>query len=192
MRNIRVFLSSGFLMAAFSAPVLAQGSDIVGPYVGANVGFHTIDDEGTGLDVDGFLLGGFVGYNFATYNQLYFGVEGNFNIGTNAIDSDFGGSAHVGYAFSPTSRAFLRGGYQAVNLDINELVRDLVGDDVFDELQDEFEEEFENVGGDDTEGGALIGVGLEFDIIENGAIRLTVDTIEFDSARVTTGFSFRF
>ena len=130
MRNIRVFLSSGFLMAAFSAPVLAQGSDILGPYVGANVGFHTSDDEGTG--------------------------------------------------------------YQAGNLDINELVRDLVGDDVFDELQDEFEEEFENVGGDDTEGGALIGVGLEFDIIENGAIRLTVDTIEFDSARFTTGFSFRF
>ncbi|MEM7570734.1 MAG: outer membrane beta-barrel protein [Pseudomonadota bacterium] len=191
MKQIYTFLA---LLAAtsFITPALAQTStksaNILKPYVGASAGYHTVDDGDVGIDADGLIYGGFVGINFAHYRWFYFGVEGNFHLGSNAIDYEYGGTAHIGYLFTPNFRAFVRGGYQEIDFDTVSLTEDAIGRDL---TQTEIDA-INDADLEDAEGGALVGLGVEFDVMQHGSVRLGVDTIEFDSARGYAGFLFRF
>ncbi|MEM6682157.1 MAG: outer membrane beta-barrel protein [Pseudomonadota bacterium] len=181
-----------------TAPALAQGA-----YVGAQIGYHDID---TGLDEDdqalvgddfginGVLYGLYGGYDFEINDDFIAGVEVNFNLATSDLDSDYGVAARVGYKASDSTLLFARGGYQEVNLDaLNvavEVAEAINGGPISDAERDALEAGIDDV--DDSDGGFLIGIGGEFMLQDNLALRVAFDTIEFDSTRLTAGFAFKF
>lgn len=111
---------------------------------------------------NGAIFGGYVGVNAPVGEQFVVGVEGNANLGTNDIDAEYGVSAHAGVR-AGTGLVFARIGWQQV-----ELENGLEGDDV------------------------LYGIGGQFPINERSSFRVVVDTIDFDTTRVTGGVSFNF
>ena len=178
LRNFRLALSAAALIAG--TPALAQVADqgpppapaTSGAYVGISGGYHDLFDNDFGKD-GGAIFGGVVGYDITltpeTPSSVVIGVEGNFHLGTGAIDSEYGAAARVGYKFPSGGVAYVRGGYQEVNFDVGKLANvDGVDDDQF----------------DDTDGGYLVGVGGEFPLNGSAArLRVGVDTIEFDTWR---------
>jgi outer membrane immunogenic protein len=107
---------------------------------------------------------------------LTLGVEGNYHLGTNAIDSEYGVAARLGFPIGATSQLFVKGGYQWVDFDLGTVIGGLVP-----------------AGSDDTDGDYLVGVGGEFGIGDSPArIRVGVDTISFDTVRATAGVIFKF
>lgn len=169
------------------------------PYIGLQGGYHHFDefdlsDFGGSDDytVDGLIYGAYAGVHVPVgTGGLIVGAEGNFNFGNSVIDNDYGLSAHIGYNLGGGSIVFLRGGYQWVDLDIAELASELndeLGgdDDDLDEILDELDTS------DDTDGDYLVGVGGDFAVGQNTALRLAVDTISFDTVRLTAGAGFRF
>lgn len=164
-------LAVASLVAA--APAVAQDAPSSSGqfYVGAIGGYHSLEADVPGSD-GGAIFGGVLGYDVTTPSNLVLGVEGNFQVGTDAIDSDYGVAARVGYRFPSGGIAYVRGGYQWVNLDINNLVGQNVG----------------NIGVDDTIDDYLVGVGGEFPL-SNSRMRLRVgiDTVSFDTVRPTAG-----
>ena len=111
------------------------------------------------------------GVDVPVNDTLFVGVEGNYNIGTDAIDDEYGVAARLGIRPSDNTKLYVRGGYQEVDLDL-EAILDA-------ELPDGLE---------DSDGDYLVGVGGEFGLPgSNIAIRAGVDTIAFDSLRATAG-----
>ena len=180
----------GASVAAIALPAAAHAQ----AYAGVSGGYHdlgvdgAVEDEfdGSGFDVqvdDGSaIIGGFLGYDFPVGTGAFAGLEGNFHIGTGAIDSEYGASARFGFADAGGAKYYLRGGYQEVNLDYAEIIT--VDGITFDD--DDF------VGLDDTVGDFLIGAGVDFPMGTGTMLRVNLDTVGFDTLRATAGFGFRF
>ena len=112
--------------------------------------------------LDGGLFGGYLGFNAPVGETLVAGIEGNANIGTSDISAEYGASAHLGFR-TGTGLVFGRIGYQEVDLKRGP-----------------------------SDGDILYGVGGEFGLGPSSAFRVTLDTIDFDSTRVTAGITFHF
>ncbi len=175
-------------VAALTVPSAAFAQDAGQPEVtvGANVGYHDLGIEGiediAGPDASdgGAIFGGFVAVDFPVSQNFFVGVEGNANIGTDAIDADYGASARLGYRAENGTKVYLRGGYQWVDVDAAALAG--VDGDLFDE---------DDLGIDTTVGDYLVGAGVEVPVGQV-SIRGNVDTISFDTLRLTAGVGFRF
>jgi outer membrane immunogenic protein len=112
--------------------------------------------------LDGGLFGGYLGFNAPVGETLVAGLEANANVGTSDISAEYGASAHLGFR-TGAGLVFGRVGYQEVDLD-----------------------------GGPSDGDILYGLGGEFGLGTSTAFRVTLDTIDFDSTRLTAGISFHF
>ena len=169
-------LSTVVAVAAMAAasPAMAQDADSeAGLYAGLNAGYHDLGDNSFGDD-DGFIYGGFVGVDVPVGETLIIGAEANYTLGTGVIDSEYGIVAKAGIRAGDNGQVFVRGGYQEVDFDIQNLVGVPVP------------------GVDDTEGDYMGGVGGQFKASEKVSIRGIVDSIAFDSVRATVGVSYHF
>ena len=173
--------------AMFAIPVAAQAQEAPGEFfVGANVGYHDLgvsDDaeDLTGLDADdgSVILGGYAGYDFPLGESAFAGVEGNFNFGTGVIDNEYGVSGRIGFRSEGGAKFYVRGGYQWVDLDLEEVFDVDVPDGSFDGI-------------DDTVDDYLVGVGAEFPAGDRMQFRVNLDTISFDTLRATAGLQLAF
>lgn len=164
-----------------AAPAAAQDApQAARPYVGMSGGFHELGDNPFGKD-GGFIGGAVAGVDFSLSPDQatgpVIGVEGNFHIGTGLIDSEYGAAARVGYRFPSGGLAYVRAGYQWVNLDVGEATDDILGENDV----------------DDTDGDYLVGVGGEFGSAGGRTrFRIGVDTVSFDSVRPNAAVIFSF
>jgi len=157
-----------------ATPAMAQDTGKPDIYVGGEVGYHDLGSNPIGAS-DGAIYGVYAGVDVPVGPVLVLGLEGNFNLGSNAIDSDYGVAGKIGANIGERAQLFVRGGYQEVNFDLGQVSGGLV------------------TGGlDDTDGDYLLGVGGQYKIAPNASIRLVVDTIAFDTTRVTGGVAFHF
>jgi outer membrane immunogenic protein len=170
---------------AFPTTAFAQDSEVE-VTVGATAGVHDLGVSDrlfdvTGVDVNdsSAIFGGFVAVDVPVTSNLFAGVEGNANIGTAAIDSEYGASLRFGYRAENGTKLYLRGGYQFIDLDVANILRvddDLVdGVDVVDDTVDDY----------------LVGAGVEVPV-GGFSLRANVDTVSFDSVRATAGVALRF
>ena len=169
-----IFAASMALAALAATPVAAQDSaptTTASVYAGASAGYHDLGDNPVGDDA-GAIFGGVAGVDFAVSPNVVVGVEGNFHLGTGVIDTDYGVAGRLGYKFPSGGIAYVRGGYQWVNIDVGNLVNVDIDDDDLD-------------GVDDTADDYLLGVGGEFPLGAEGRMRLRVgvDTVGFDTWR---------
>ena len=164
----------------------AQSLNQAESFVGLSGGYHEFDideDLGDDFDIDtGSPIIGIVGgVDVPVAEGVFAGVEANFHLGTDVIDSEYGASVRLGLNGPNGSKYYLRGGYQEVDFDFGEIVDIDIDLDDFEEF-DDF---------DTSEGDYLFGVGGDFRI-GSGALRVNADTISFDSLRVTTGYVLTF
>lgn len=159
---------------ALSAPAMAQNAPQAEVYVGAQGGYHDLGDNPFGKDGSP-IYGLFAGVDVPVGPTLIVGAEGNFNLGSGIIDSEYGATGKIGVRVGQNGQLFARGGYQWV--DVN--VRKAVGVNA-------------PAGFDDTSGDYLVGVGAQYKIGTNTALRVTADTLGFDTTRVTGGLAFNF
>ncbi len=157
-------------LAFAAAPAMAQDAGQAQVYGGVTGGYHDVD-----AGAEGGIFGVVAGVDVPAGESLILGVEGNYNIGTADIDSEYGVAAKLGIRTANGGQLYVRGGYQEVNFDLGNLVGGPVP-----------------AGLDDTDGDYLVGVGGQFKVAENASIRLGVDTIAFDSTRATAGVLFHF
>ncbi|MFL0356724.1 hypothetical protein ACI5KX_09605 [Erythrobacter sp. GH1-10] len=172
---------------AFPQAALAQesGTEVT---VGAIAGYHDLglvdgdtELEGFELTDNGVILGGFVAVDFPISENFFVGVEANAAFGTDAIDSDIGASARLGYRADNGTKVYLRGGYQEVDVDLAQVI----GVDeqvIIDEIGF-----LPDVGAGDY----LVGAGVDVPVGQL-VVRANVDTIAFDSFRATAGVGFKF
>ncbi len=156
----KFILASVATLAVASSPAFAgEGAEV---YVGPTLGYHDIDV----LD-DGMIYGGVVGVDVPLAGKVVTGLEANFNGGTGIIGSEYGVAAKLGYNFNDRGQVFIRGGYQMVDFD-----RSKIG---------------LAAGDDDTAGDYLLGIGAQYRAAKSATVRVALDTIAFDSTRVTAG-----
>lgn len=173
-------------LAALALPSMAHAQQAE-VFAGVSGGYHDlgvdgeVEDQfpGVGIDDGSPIVGVFAGVDVPVGESFFAGVEGNFHLGTSAIDSEYGASLRLGIQDAGGAKYYLRGGYQEVKLDFAEIIDLDVPDSTYDGL-------------DDTTGDYLVGAGVEFPLGERTMLRVNVDTIAFDSARATAGFGFRF
>lgn len=181
----KIILSIGASVAAIALPAAAHAQ----AFAGVQGGYHDfgLDDddraelEDLGFDVsDGSpIFGVFAGYDFPMGTGAFAGVEGNFNIGTDVVDNEYGVAARFGFADEGGAKYYLRGGYQWVDVDPEEVVGTDFPPGTFD-------------GVDTTGGDFLVGAGVDFPIGGNAMFRVNLDTVGFDTVRATGGVGFRF
>lgn len=178
-----VFLAAACGAMAVATPVAAQEAAGEG-FIVASGGFHSLgfEDEvqaiapGAEIDDSSLIFGGAAGFDFTLGGNVFAGIEGNYHFGTDALDSDYGASVRLGYRAATGSKFYVRGGYQQIDVDYNQIVND---------------DTIDFTGVDDTEGDYLVGVGV--DVPLGGVfIRGNVDTISFDTLRATAGIGVRF
>lgn len=169
--------------AALTFPVAAQAQDAgAETFVGVAVGYHDLgaddiaDDFGIEIEDSSVTLGVFAGADFAIGSGAFAGVEANYNFGFDAIDSEYGASARLGFRDAGGAKYYVRGGYQWVDLDVAKIT----GLD---------ESDVEGV--DDTGGDYLVGAGVEFPV-GGAALRVNLDTVAFDTLRATAGVAMKF
>lgn len=179
---MRSLSAVGLVLAALVAtPAAAQESapTTANVYAGASAGYHDLGDNPFGDDA-GAIFGGLAGVDVPVSTNVVVGVEGNFHIGTGVIDSDYGVAGRLGYKFPSGGIAYVRGGYQWVNVDVGNLVNADIDEDDLDIS--------------DTVDDYLVGIGGEFPLGTSGRTRLRVgvDTVAFDtwrpSAALVIGF----
>ncbi len=168
--------------AAFALPQAAFAQEAE-PFVGVSLGVHDLgveDDEVDGFEIDDSspIFGVVAGVDFPLSDRVFAGVEGNFHFGTDVVDKEYGASVRLGVQASNGSKFYVRGGYQEVEIDPNEVLDTDIDDDLFDGI-------------DTSDGDYLVGAGADIPI-GPGALRLNLDTIAFDSIRATTGYVFKF
>lgn len=176
MKSIKYAALAGALAtAAIATPAMAQsaGNGDAEVFVGSQIGYHDLGDNPFGDD-DGFIYGIYAGVDVPVGETVFVGLEGNFNLGTSAIDSEYGVAARLGTRVGDRTKLFVRGGYQELNFDIGNLVGVPVG------------------GIDDTDGDYLVGAGGEFKLNDQLSLRAGIDTIAFDTVRLTTGLQLNF
>ncbi|MCM8557266.1 hypothetical protein [Sphingomicrobium sediminis] len=197
MKNL--FLAASAAAALIATPAFAQVGPETEIYAGGSVGYHDIesldlsDFGATGtLDVDGLVYGGFAGVKIGGEGNVFYGVEGNYMAGSDAIDAEYGVAALVGTKVG-VADLYVRSGYQLVDFDTEFLANE--GADAFAMTGDDrnaFIVGFlDGFGDDDKAEGWLVGVGADVGL-GNFMLRGNVDTIEFDSLRVSAGVGIRF
>jgi outer membrane immunogenic protein len=157
-----------------ATPAFAQDSEQkLETYVGVTGGHH---DAGLNIPRDnGGIFGVVAGVDVPLGGKAVIGLEGNYNIGTGAIDHEYGVATKLGFNVSDKAQLFVRGGYQEVNFDLGYVAGAPVGP-----------------GFDDTDGDYLVGVGGRFKLNDNFGLRLNADTVAFDTTRLTAGVQFSF
>lgn len=169
----RAALAAAVCVAAIAAPAQAEEAKAE-PYVGVSVGWH---DAGAGVPRDnGAIYGLFAGVDVPVGGNLFLGVEGNYHLGSKAIDSEYGINARLGLK-TDFGKVYVRGGYQEVDFDLAHIAGAPVP-----------------AGLDDTDGDYLVGIGTDINLgsESNVALRLNLDTIAFDSTRATVGVAVKF
>ncbi len=172
----------------------SPAQSLEGAYAGIQLGYEevatidlpTIGGNGTELNVEGAMFGGYLGYNVPLGDTVVLGVEGSVNFGTDQIDNDYTVAGHLGLAFGENSMAFVRGGYQWVDLDVADLTQELLGRPLTPAELNAANAQ------NDTADGVLIGAGVQFGLGGNAHLRATIDTIEFDTYRVGAGLGINF
>ena len=107
---------------------------------------------------------------------FFVGAEGNYHIGDGRIDNEYGIAARAGVRVGDNTKLFVRGGYQAVDVDVFNLVG-VTPPPGFDTTADDY----------------LVGAGIEFGLGDSPVrFRAGIDTIAFDSTRATAGVVFAF
>ncbi|MDJ0641337.1 MAG: hypothetical protein QNJ15_00835 [Erythrobacter sp.] len=180
--------ASATAVAALAIPsaAFAQDEGQAEVTVGASAGYHDLGVEGlediAGPDASdsGAIFGGFVAVDVPISSNFFIGAEGNAHFGTDAIDADYGVSGRLGFRADNGTKVYLRGGYQWVDVDAAALAG--VDGDTFDE---------DDLGIDTTVGDYLVGAGVDVPVGQI-SIRGNIDTIAFDSVRLTAGVGFRF
>lgn len=182
-------------LGAFALPTAAHAqSDDNKPEitVGAQVGLHDLgidlgdldaDDgefEDLNIDDSAEIYGGFIAADFPLGESLFAGVEGNANFGSGPIEAEYGVAARLGFRTQGGSKIYARGGYQWVDLDVENLTG------VSEDFLDENDIPVSDVGGD-----YLVGVGVEVPV-SSVVLRANVDTIAFDTLRGTVGVGLKF
>ncbi|MGB3722275.1 MAG: opacity protein, partial [Pacificimonas sp.] len=116
---LKKILAVTAVAAAIPAAASAQQVREVTPYAGVSVGYHQLEeidaDDFGGTDdvsIDGFTYGGYAGVHVPLGETLVTGIEGNFNLGTGTLDSEYGATAHLGTMIGENSMLFARAGYQ--------------------------------------------------------------------------------
>lgn len=171
MKKIVLTLAAtGAAMAA--TPAMAQDASQAEFYAGASAGYHDIGDV-AGIGVDGAIFGGYVGVDVPVTEAIVIGLEGNYHFGTSDIDSEYGVVAKVGTYVGDNGQIFLRGGYQEVDFDLENIVG-------------------VPVAGDSSDGDYLVGIGGQINTGRNIGIRAIVDTVGFDTVRATVGLQYNF
>ena len=175
----RVALAAAACVAAAAAPAYAQEASAE-PYFGVQAGHHDAGvDVAAGGNVrdSGAIFGAFAGVDVPLGGNLFIGVEGNYNIGTAAIDSEYGVNTRLGVKTN-FGKVYVRGGYQEVNFDLAHVLAPLPVP----------------AGADDTDGDYIVGIGTDINLgtDSNVALRLNLDTIAFDSTRATVGVAVKF
>lgn len=184
MRFKLPLLAIGASAAALAAPAYAQ--DVAQPqfFIGPSAGYHDLgvdeddlDDEDFDIDDGGFIGGVVAGVDFPVGTSTFVGVEGNFHVGTDAIENEYGVAARVG-ANVGNGKVFAKAGYQWIDLDLD----NLTGVDGVEDLDIDF---------DDTISDFVVGIGGEFGL--GGArLRVGVDTVSFDTIRPNAAILFAF
>lgn len=181
--NKRLYLVSAcFALAA--TPAFADPQS--GLYGGAQIGYQDIGSIGPAT-IDGFNYGGYAGFHRDLLGgPLVIGMEANFSLGTGDLDSEYGFNAHVGLGLSDKVLLFTRAGYQWVNLDLVHVFEDALGRPLTGPERITYE------AADDTDGGFLTGAGLQYSLNSRSSARIVVDTIEFDTVKVSLGVALHF
>lgn len=160
--------------------------------VGASVGLHDLGvdlgdfdaDDGQfddfNIDDSAEIYGGFAAVDFPLSESLFAGVEGNAHFGSGPIEAEYGVSGRLGFRTEGGSKIYARGGYQWVDLDLENLTG------VSEDFLDDNDIDVSDVGGD-----YLVGVGAEVPV-GSVVLRANVDTIAFDTLRGTVGVGVRF
>lgn len=122
------FVTIAAVAALISTPALAaDNSAFIGPRIEATVGVTNITNV---RSADDFVYGGAIGYDLPVGNSVTLGVDVNTS---NVFDSnrEIGASARLGYAFTPGTLGYIRGGYNNYrnyyNVGRNTLRQDLDG-----------------------------------------------------------------
>lgn len=174
MRKIAITTLAAMGAMALPAAAHAQSTDAPEVYVGASAGIH---DLGIGLpDDDGTIYGVVAGVDFPVGETFFVGAEGNYHFGSGAIDNEYGVAARAGVRVGQSTKLFVRGGYQEVDLDVS----NLLGVNP-------------PPGFNTSDGDYLVGAGVEFGL-GDGPVRFRagLDTIAFDTTRATVGVLFAF
>lgn len=180
MLNITKFTKSAVGVALVAAPLLvaapamAQEAGKPDIYVGGEVGYHDLGSNPVGAS-DGVVYGFYAGVDVPVGPVLVVGAEANFNLGSNAIDTEYGVAGKIGANVTDRAQLFVRGGYQEVNYDLNQVSGGTLAD-----------------GPNDTDGDYLVGVGAQYKIAPNVSVRATLDTIGFDTTRALGGIAMHF
>ncbi len=179
---------------AMALPAAAQAQDTAKPdiTIGASVGMHDLgvdlgdfdadDGEFDDLNIDDTaeIYGAFAAADFPLGENLFAGVEGNFHFGSGPIESEYGVAGRLGFRTQGGSKIYARGGYQWVDLDIENLTG------VSEDFLDDNDINVSDVGGD-----YLVGLGVEVPV-SSVVLRANVDTIAFDTLRGTVGVGIKF
>ncbi|MEQ1510267.1 MAG: outer membrane beta-barrel protein, partial [Sphingopyxis sp.] len=141
--------------ALIASPAFAQNEaaqpDI---YAGIQGGYHDIGTPGA-ADDNGVIYGAYMGVDVPVSGSVFVGAEGNFSLGTSAIDYEYGVAARIGTEISPGTKLFVRGGYQEVDFDLRR----------FTGLPPV-------ANADDTDGGYLVGAGADIAVSDRVGLRL--------------------
>ena len=186
----KYLLIAGAAMLPFAVPSIAHAQDAAGahPYIGVQIGYHDLgaddedlEDEDFSIDDSALIYGVYGGADFDIGPSAIVGIEGNFNLGSGPIDTEYGVAARIGARVGNGTVIFARAGYQWVNVDLAGLL------DIDEDLIDD-----EDIDVDDTIGDYLVGVGADIGVGTNMGVRVAVDTIAFDTLRPTLGLHVRF
>ncbi len=177
MKNIMITSAAAVAAMGLASPAMAQDAPEAEVYVGAQAGYHDIIDNPLGDD-GGVIYGLYAGVDVPVGETIVAGVEGNFNLGTGAIDSEYGIVGKLGARVGDGGQIFLRGGYQHIDFDVGGLSNGLVSADDLDIADDD--------------GDYLVGVGGQFKVSDNVSLRAVVDTVAFDTTRATVGLAVHF
>jgi len=197
----KVFVAIGLLIFG-SAPAFAQIPSWTGFYVGGHLGYGWGSEDwtriaGTGgqqgngrvrsFDLDGFLAGGQVGFNYQV-NQWVFGIEGEMS--WSDVSGGFAGTNNNGPASRNTEIDWIatlggRAGYAFDNVVLYVKGGGAWADQSYNHPATGGQGQAFRYTGGATRSGWFIGAGLEYGFWRNWSARLEYNYIDFGTDRIT-------